>query len=61
MRLDTSLRTAHRSSGLGDIEFLPVTQQEGFPLTPWQLRHLRFDGKQDLSPRHGVGRTLGRE
>jgi hypothetical protein len=50
MGLDTSLRTAHRSSGLGDIEFLPVTQEERFPLTTWQFLDFRFDRKQDLRP-----------
>ena len=33
VRLDASLRAAHRGGGLGDIEFLPVTQEKRLALT----------------------------
>ena len=38
VRLDAALRATHDRRRLGHIEFLPVTQQEGFSLTRRQLR-----------------------
>src|SRR5574337_237981 len=61
MRLDAAFGTTHRGGGLGDVEFFPVTQQEGFALTRGQRRHLGLDRLHDLDPRHRVGRALGAE
>ena len=43
VRLDAAFGAAHDGGGLGDIEFFPVTQQEGLALTAGQLRHLGLD------------------
>ena len=36
----------------GNVEFLPVTQQEGFALTGRKLLHFTINDMQDLFPDH---------
>ena len=59
VRLDAALRAAHGRGRLGDIEFLPVTQQEGLALTRRQIAPPRPRSLQDLRPRHRVGGAFG--
>ena len=37
MRLDAAFGATHSGSGLGNIQFFPITQQEGFTLTRGQV------------------------
>ena len=48
MGFDTSLRASHCGSRLSGIQFLPITQQEGFALTSGQLIKRFFNYRNQL-------------
>ena len=49
MRFDAALRAAHDGGCFGQVHLLPVTQQEGFPLTRGQKLQFLFDLAQCLA------------
>ena len=53
MRFDTALGATHGSRRFGNVHFLPVTHEEGFPLTSGQLLDLDFNFLENLATFHG--------
>ncbi len=54
VRFDASLRTAHGGGCFCCVQFLPITQQEGFALTCGKLSYRFFDHRNQL----GLGKCI---
>lgn len=48
MRLDASLGASHHGGRFGNIQFFPVTQEEGLALTQRQLPDFAFNEGKEL-------------